>query len=111
MAKLYIYRNLTSKCFSVKLRGKVVSHFTEPLVFSGSFSVSEKGRQRVVKERKKYVHAYVVCNGETASSFSGKKREITYNPFKNDSFVYVDTGEKAEGGLILMEYPKVYILE
>lgn len=111
----YIYRNLTSDCFSVKYKGKVIRHFTEATLITGSFKVSAKGRERVRREGKKYVHAFVAASGMPGAYLPEQwegwsLREVTYNPHKNEGFVFKDTGEAAEGTLIVMEYPKVYVL-
>ncbi len=116
-ALTFIYRNLTQNCFSVKHRGKVVDHFTHPVIFVGGFRVSAAGRERVRRENKKYVHAFVVSNQTIPfqhfypSEWEGwTLHEVTYNPYKNEGFVFRDTGEPAEGNIIVMEYPRVYIL-
>jgi hypothetical protein len=116
-ALTFIYRNLTKNCFSVKYRGKVVDHFTHPVIFSGRFSVSAAGRERVRRENKKYVHAFIVTNQTTPFEHfypcdweDWTLREVTYNPYKNEGFVFRDTGEPAEGHLIVMDYPRVYTL-
>lgn len=114
-AYFYIYRNLTSNCFSVKHKGKVVERFTDAIYFFGAFSVNQKGRDRVLREKKKYVHAFVVCNGirclYSQERFGWNLREVVYNPYKNDAFVYADTGDIVQGDhLIVMDYPKVYVV-
>ena len=93
-AKFYIYRNLHQDCFSVKYRGRVISRATNIIAINPSFQVSEKGRQRVIKEQRKNVHAYVVCDDFLLpNSFSyhlysvSEEGEVTYNPYTNTSFV------------------------
>lgn len=119
-ARAYIYRNLTKNCFSVKFRGKVVEHFTRPVIFVGRFIVNESGRERVRREGKKYVHAFAspfsydgpdTLEAFIESEWEGfEKREVTYNPYKYDSFVYVDNGLPATSNIIVMEYPKIYVI-
>lgn len=60
-----VYRNLHNRHvgYSVKHSGKVRSqrggvHIVQ--LRNASFKVSEAGRQRVLREKKKYVHAYAV---------------------------------------------------
>ena len=61
------------------------------------FKVRQGGRMRVIKEGKKNVHAF--AEGWYPSTWISPKhyhdegREVTYNPYKNDTFVYKDTGE------------------
>jgi len=102
--KVFIYFNLHRKCFSVKAlegakKGLVVAHVSDAIVYNPTFKVSEAGRQRVLRERKKNVHAGVVgqwFEGE----FNAKRcaelmeytgRAVTYNPYRFDSFVYKNT--------------------
>ena len=56
-------------------------------LFDAQFKVSEKGRQRVLREQKKNVHAYVV--GTWVSEFVPRLpiKLATYNPYKYSSFV------------------------
>jgi len=102
--KVFVYFNLHRKCFSVKAlegakKGLVVAHVSDAIVYNPTFKVSEAGRQRVLRERKKNVHAGVVgqwFEGE----FNAKRcaelmeytgRAVTYNPYRFDSFVYKNT--------------------
>jgi hypothetical protein len=90
-AKYYIYRNLRTGGFSVKYRGRVIEHLNGPTIVMGAvFKVNELGRQRVIKEGQKNVHAYVVCdNYQTCPKYSVDKiNKITYNPYKSSSFMY-----------------------
>jgi len=59
-----------------------------------SFVVGQKGRERVLREKRKNVHAVVrgeLINFESKST-DGLQR-VTYNPYKNSSFVLAATGE------------------
>lgn len=109
-AKYYFYRNLHTGTFSLKYRGRVINH---PIVFSiknASFKVNETGRQRVIAEQKKNVHAFALgnptdCIHESKQNFAynylnarikNKKYkfvEVTYNPYKSGSFVVKKTGK------------------
>lgn len=89
-AKYYIYWNLHKKCFSVKYRGKVIKHFHNAIVAVPEFRVSAAGRERVRRERKKTVHAYIVSSDIVflpAPTFTVPKITAKYNPYKNESFV------------------------
>jgi len=99
--KVFVYFNLHRKCFSIKAlegpnKGRVVAHRDDVLLFDGTFKVSEAGRQRVLRERKKNVHAGVVGQWDnTGIDTSTHDRvlrygsAITYNPYKYDSFVHL----------------------
>jgi hypothetical protein len=101
MLKVFCYFNLHRKCFSIKAlegpnKGRVVAHSDKVLLSDGVFKVSEAGRQRVLRERKKNVHAGVV--GQWVGSLDDELTierivyngtPITYNPYKYDSFVHL----------------------
>lgn len=100
--KVFIYFNLHRKCFSIKAleganKGRVIAHRNEALVFDATFKVSEAGRQRVIREQRKNVHAGVV--GQWIGAEDGGDRfsidtisrngsAITYNPYKYSTFVH-----------------------
>lgn len=89
-AKYYVYRNLHTGGFSIKLRGKVIDRDNLFIAENVIFKVNELGRNRVLCEKKKNVHAYVVCDKYT---FAGNNEcidnlpVITYNPYKLANFV------------------------
>lgn len=99
--KVFVYFNLHRKCFSIKAleganKGRVVAHSDKVLLSDGVFKVSEAGRQRVLRERKKNVHAGVV--GQWVGSLDDELtidrittigRPVTYNPYKYSTFVYL----------------------
>lgn len=96
--KVFVYWNLHKKCFSVKAlsgpdKGKVVQHVETLRLTYCTFKVSEAGRQRVLRERKKYVHAGVVgYTGFTVLGLEGHARAVTYNPFKGPQFTERGSG-------------------
>ena len=90
VAKYYIYRNLRTGGFSVRCRGLVIDRLNIFTAQNVTFKVNESGRQRVIKERQKNVHAFVV-----ASRYKGlinkayeldKLVKITYNPYSDAQF-------------------------
>jgi hypothetical protein len=98
-AKTYVYWNLHKDCFSFRSRGLVYQYLENNKCVSlcgCSFKVSEKGRQRVLKEKRKNVHAFVAADIVLANflptDFS-KYVEVTYNPYKYATFVRKDNGE------------------
>ncbi len=90
-----LYRNLTlvGKWYSVVQDGKVVAHVTALRLYDCRFVVSRKGRDRVRRERKKYVHAYI--EGSLLGSFDRRNRFneglISYNPFEDEGFRFTCT--------------------
>ena len=96
--KVFVYYNLHKKVFSVKAleglnKGRVIAHLAELNLSQATFKVSEAGRQRVLKEQRKNVHAGVV--GEWYGTVDNINRllvmeygiPVTYNPYKYSSFV------------------------
>ena len=92
MQTVRIYYNFHKKLYSVqeKVNGKwkVVEHTDNINLRNVTFKVSEAGRQRVLREKRKNVHA--VMNGErwpfTPKSFAYRD-EVSYNPYKGANFV------------------------
>lgn len=85
--KVHIYWNFHKKLFSVRYKGKVVAHVENIYVDSPTFKVSDAGRQRVLREKRKNVHAYVVgvvCEERKIDNLA----QVSYNPYKNATFVY-----------------------
>jgi hypothetical protein len=88
-AKYYIYRNLRTGGFSVKHKGLVVCLAHSLYGLAVEFRVSEKGRQKVIKEKRKNVHAYAACEYFAIDSHQppiDKLKKITYNPYVADYF-------------------------
>ena len=96
--RVFIYFNLHRKCYSVKAlegadKGRVIAHCNSALVAGATFKVSEAGRQRVIREKRKNVHAGVVgdwlgAEGFRISYITQNGSAITYNPYRYSSFVH-----------------------
>ena len=90
--KVKVYWNLNKNCWSVQHKGKVVYHLPKVKLINVSFKVSEAGRQRVIKEGRKNVHAFVVGNlvldNTPKSSHKSLGSPITYNPYTHSCFHY-----------------------
>ena len=116
--KVFVYRNLHQNCWSVKARGgknagRVILHADEVVVLGAEFDVNEKGRQKVLQEQRKNVHAGVVgwlagasvieqrYDNDVPQDFADVDTEgwdeVTYNPYKFSSFVFKATEEAAVG--------------
>lgn len=93
--KVKVYWNLHRKCYSVQYRGKVIMHTNQIVIYDPEFCVSQSGRQRVLRERRKNVHAFIIgiydsdFNGDVETSF-----RVTYNPYKYQNFVFAETEEE-----------------
>jgi hypothetical protein len=99
--KVFVYFNLHKKLFSVKAlegsqKGRVVAHVVEAMLYDAKLKVSQSGRERVIREKRKNVHAGVQGDWFGGGTFLAHQmartaRPITYNPYKYSSFVFKDT--------------------
>jgi len=99
--KVAVYYNLHKHVFSLQSRdketyGRVVEHSEHVILKNANFVVRKKGREKVLKEKTKNVHAFVV--GEVIQGLpSGKEHStevpVVYNPYKGPSFVKKTTKE------------------
>lgn len=114
--QVFVYRNLHNHCLSIKamegpLRGKVIAHAHRVLLEDAVFKVSLAGRNRVLAERQKNVHAGVVgtllraevlqfrYEGLVFADFESPQGlaqssdclHIKYDPYKADHFFEVDS--------------------
>ncbi len=93
--KIFVYFNLHKQVWSLKAlegpkKGRVIAHRREVMLADCAFKVSETGRQRVLREKAKNVHAGVVGRWVRKTSASCP-RSVTYNPYKGPTFVTRDT--------------------
>lgn len=109
MNRLEVYYNLHKQCLSMRrmARGARVSHAHTLLLNDCLLVVQPAGREKVRREGKKNVHAFVRgypafirrtwADDDGDLSVESMERQgyqrITYNPYKYDSFVLADTGQ------------------
>lgn len=114
--KIEVYRNLHKNAFSVKNKKSnlVVAHGDKFIVINPTGIVNEKGRQRVISEKRKNVHAHI--EGDYFSVIFKEIHlddwiEITYDPYKYDSFVYANSKKEVDFNLfeaVLFLENKIY---
>jgi hypothetical protein len=102
-----VYRNLRKKCWSIRAmegrrKGRVVAHADSLHLYHCKFHVSEAGRQRVLREKKKNVHAWVsgyfsmnsIRPNELGHVGVGERyftpEPIKYNPYQMKEFQTLD---------------------
>lgn len=92
--KAAVYRNLHKSCWSVRNRstGRVEMHADSVMVRDCTFRVGKAGRERVIREGRKNVHAGVYGTVEDSDCTSGLQVtgewvRVTYNPYKNSTFI------------------------
>ena len=106
--------NVHKKLFSVQDYNtrRVIDRANDVFLINPSFNVRQGGRERVIKEGRKNVHAFVV--GYRPSVFTAEEwdvyyiqgktwRDVTYNPYKNTTFVYKDTGEPVGNDMTMVK--------
>lgn len=117
--KVFVYFNLRKKVWSIKAlsgpkKGKVIAHANEVVIQDPEFRVSEAGRQRVLRQKRKNVHAGVagglIYYGRQLP-IQTNGRAVTYNPYKAPTFTFVDDGSPARKAGIarLASDRKVYV--
>lgn len=100
--RVFVYKNLHENCWSVrdKQTGHVVAHADRVELSQVQLKVGQAGRQRVLREQSKNVHAGLEGNLQTLDikGFPGQRYNhgsaggpapelVTYNPYKYSSFV------------------------
>lgn len=91
MGGVFVYKNLHKDCWSVRSNKTklVVAHRKNLILKDCTFKVSQTSRQRVLREKRKNVHAGV-C-GTVSNKASGEWIQISYNPYKFGYFYCVET--------------------
>ena len=94
--RVRVYYNLHKHTFSIQHRtskGWRVRDYADTVRLTDvTFKVSEAGRQRVLREGRKNVHAFVI--GTLADTVPDTPHRVTYNPFKAPTFVRASNGEQ-----------------
>ena len=96
-----VYRNLNSRCWSVRAGGLVVAHLPEAWLRDVRWVVRESGRQRVLKSGVKNVHAFARGEWMTqvprlALALGACPQGVTYDPRRFETFVDATTLEPCE---------------
>jgi hypothetical protein len=124
MSNYKIYRNLHKNCFSVlkydreKKGYRLYAHVDEAIISQVKTKVSEAGRRRVLKEKSKNVHAFIL-----AKSFSplpsGTLRliphaypdELYYNPYTTEQFINKTSGQPVTSHTsVMLKNCKAYLI-
>ena len=93
--KVFVYWNLHKDCWSVKAlegenKGRVIRHANNINLTNCTFKVSKAGRERVLRDKRKNVHAGVageLIRVNIPLSYMPQMTAVTYNPYKYESFV------------------------
>ena len=96
---VYVYKNLHKDCWSIKQHGLVKAHIPKDRsvgLWDCYFHVDIKGREKVLQEKRKNVHAFVRGDITVFDDFDPDYHPnyldytlVMYNPYKFDTFVDV----------------------
>lgn len=105
--KVRIYRNLNhpaiigntdnNPVFSILQNGLVIGHTIAITLHLVNFIVSQAGRERVLKEKRKNVHAFIqgyITDLTTIDTDCYMLGDIAYNPYLYDNFVCTNLRDK-----------------
>jgi hypothetical protein len=93
-----VFKNSKHGCYNIMQNGKIKASAKQIWLKDVEFLVRESGRQRMLRERRKNIHAYVVGelldfvhpeDAKTLARLEG--RNATYNPYRFSSFVDRET--------------------
>jgi hypothetical protein len=87
--RVEVYFNLHKKVFSVRsvMTGRVILHTDKVHISNPKFVVRKSGRDKVLRERKKNVHAFVRGDATYFDDELSPMSDLAYNPYKYASFV------------------------
>jgi hypothetical protein len=72
---------------------RLLGHADNLTLINVQFCVNQNGRTRVLKERSKNVHAYIIGTLVSLEASSDTSVSVTYNPYKYGYFYNRDTNE------------------
>lgn len=79
----FVYFNSRLKCYSIKFPGLSVVHSDRFVCLGARFTVGVSGRNRVLRERRKNVHALI--RGDVSTSLPDRyvrRVRVRYNPYE-----------------------------
>jgi hypothetical protein len=88
--RVEVYRNLHKNCYSVRAlngenKGRVIDHVQSIILKDATFVVQPAGRDRVLQEKRKNVHAFV--RGTITDQPVSHGLSVRYDPYLNDAFI------------------------
>jgi len=92
-----VYWNLHKRCFSVQTwqgRGwRLAGHANVIALKGATFTVSKAGRERVRRECRKNVHAFIWGQWFSDGAIPVPLVKVTYDPYKMEQFQIVGAGD------------------
>ena len=95
MERVRVYWNLHRNLFSIMSMktGRVIGHAEAVSLKNANFVVRPGGRAKVLREKRKNVHAFVI--GELTTDSLDEGVHVSYNPYETATFVDV-TGKPVQ---------------
>lgn len=95
-----VYWNLHKNCLSVQQDGLVKCHATGVQLHSFEAIVNPAGREKVRREKRKTVHAFIkgMLFTPNTQPLIFDLYQLTYNPYVNNHWTEKETGRHVEGG-------------
>ncbi len=93
-----VFKNLKYGCYSIMQRGVIRASAKQVRLSDVEFRVRESGRQRMLREKRKNVHAFAVGRlvdyvhpGDARELVRMEGRDAFYDPYRYPSFVDCET--------------------
>jgi hypothetical protein len=81
-----VYRNLHKNKWSIRHKGRIIKHLDSLVLLNCVFRVQPAGRKKVLREKRKNVHAYIKGELNEFCSLDLCTIDASYNPYKFDYF-------------------------
>ena len=98
--RVEVYWNVRTCLWSVRAlsgpnKGRVIAHLSEINLRDCTFAVQPAGRERVRREKRKNVHAFVrgTIVADVGMTFPCRSVEVSYNPYMDEQFREISTNE------------------
>lgn len=117
--RVEVYRNLHKNCYSVRAlegpdKGRVIQHKRRVPLFNPRFVVQPAGRAKVLRDKRKNVHAFV--RGDLGTNVDlwdlvtvkPELERVSYNPYKAGDFVDTQGYPVYTGDMALLTDDGVY---
>jgi hypothetical protein len=96
--RVEVYRNLHRGDWSIRscTTGRVIGHSDQVFLADVRLTVQKAGRDRVLREKRKNVHAFMRGELVTTADWHtshNTDQQVSYNPYKAGSFILKATGE------------------
>lgn len=115
MEEVFVYWNLRTKTWAIRSKKtrRVIKHSDYVELQECSFKVSKKGRERVLKEKRKNVHAGVcgkLVSTKAIKNIPDGSTVVTYNPYKYTTFVQKDNLAPVFTSIKTLMLPNAFVL-